>query len=101
MMGFDQKLGAFAAYLRQEERAPGTVDVYLCDAVRFSAWLGQRELNRDEYQRLLDTAFCRVSRDIVKLADVLGHSSINTTRIYLMTTGAGHAKRLEKLKLVT
>ena len=37
----------------------------------------------------------------MKLADILGHSSINTTRIYLMTTGAEHAKQLERLGLVT
>ena len=52
-------------------------------------------------RHLFASAFYKVCRDIVKLADVLGHSSINTTRIYLMTTGAEHARQLEKLGLVT
>ncbi len=52
-------------------------------------------------RHLFATTFYQVCRDIVKLADVLGHSSINTTRIYLMTSGAEHARQLEKLGLVT
>ena len=52
-------------------------------------------------RHLFATVFYKACRDIVKLADVLGHSSINTTRIYLMTTGAEHARQLERLGLVT
>ncbi len=52
-------------------------------------------------RHLFAATFYKVCRDIVKLADILGHSSINTTRIYLMTTGAEHARQLEKLGLVT
>ena len=51
-------------------------------------------------RHLFARAFYRVSRDIVKLADVLGHSSIETTRIYLISTGAEHAKTLARLGLV-
>ena len=39
---------------------------------------------------LFARTFCRVARDITKLSDVLGHSSIETTRIYLISTGAEH-----------
>ena len=52
-------------------------------------------------RHLFATVFYRACRDIVKLADILGHSSINTTRIYLMSSGAEHARQLEKLGLVT
>lgn len=45
--------------------------------------------------------FYRVSRDIVKLADILGHSSIETTRIYLLTSGAEHQRQLDRLGLVS
>ncbi len=51
-------------------------------------------------RHLYARAFFRVSRDLVKLADVLGHSSVETTRIYLATTGEEHAKVLNKLRLV-
>ena len=52
-------------------------------------------------RHLFATCFYRACRDIVQLADVLGHSSIETTRIYLLTTGAEHAKHLEQLGLVS
>ena len=52
-------------------------------------------------RHLFATAFYRATRDIVKLADVLGHSSVDTTRIYLMTTGAEHARQLERLGLIS
>ena len=51
-------------------------------------------------RHLFATVFYKTCRDIVKLADLLGHSSINTTRIYLMTTGAEHARQLEELGLI-
>ena len=38
--------------------------------------------------------------DVVRLADVLGHSSIETTRIYLMSTGKEYLRQLDKLGLV-
>ena len=52
-------------------------------------------------RHLFATTFYRACHDIVKLADVLGHSSVNTTRIYLITTGAEHARTLERLGLVS
>ncbi len=52
-------------------------------------------------RHLFATAFYQISRDIVKLADVLGHSSIETTRIYLRTAGEEHTQVLERMGLVT
>lgn len=52
-------------------------------------------------RHLFATAFYQASRDIVKLADVLGHSSIETTRIYLISTGAEHQRQLDRLGLVS
>ena len=52
-------------------------------------------------RHLFARAFYRVSRDIARLADVLGHSSIETTRIYLLTTSAEHERTLERLNLVS
>lgn len=39
--------------------------------------------------------------DVAKLADVLGHSSLDTTRIYLISTGQEHQRQLERLGLVS
>ena len=52
-------------------------------------------------RHLLARCFYRVSRDVAKLADVLGHSSIETTRIYLISTGAEHARTLDQLRLIS
>ena len=52
-------------------------------------------------RHLFARTFYRVCRDVAKLADVLGQSSIETTRIYLLSTGAEHAKVLEQLHLIS
>ena len=46
-------------------------------------------------------AFYRACKDIAKLADVLGHSSIETTRIYPLTSSAEHQRQLDRLGLVS
>lgn len=51
-------------------------------------------------RHLFATLFYRAYRDIVKLADILGHSSIETTRVYLISTGAEHAHCLDQLGVV-
>lgn len=52
-------------------------------------------------RHLFATVFYRACRDIAKLADVLGHSSIETTRIYLASSGEEHARQLDRLGLVS
>ena len=51
-------------------------------------------------RHLFARCFYQASHDVASLADVLGHSSIETTRIYLISTGTEHAKQLERLGLV-
>ena len=51
-------------------------------------------------RHLFARTFYNVQKDIVKLADLLGHSSVNTTRIYLLSSGEEHLKGLERLGLV-
>lgn len=52
-------------------------------------------------RHLFATAYYGAYKDIAKLADVLGHSSIETTRIYLLSSGAEHQKQLDRLGLVS
>jgi len=52
-------------------------------------------------RHLFATTFYGACKDIARLADVLGHSSIETTRIYLLTSGAEHQKELDRLGLVS
>lgn len=51
-------------------------------------------------RKLFARTFYGLEKDIAKLADILGHSSIDTTRIYIMTTGSEHRRKIEKLGLV-
>lgn len=51
-------------------------------------------------RHLFARTFYAIEKDIAKLADILGHSSINTTRIYITTTAAEHRKRMENMRLV-
>lgn len=51
-------------------------------------------------RKLFARTFYGIEKDIAKLADILGHSSIDTTRIYIMTTGSEHRRKIERLGLV-
>ncbi len=51
-------------------------------------------------RHLFARAFYSACRDIVRLADVLGHASVDTTRIYLISTGMEHARLVERLGFV-
>ena len=53
------------------------------------------------FRRLFAVTYYKASRDIARLADVLGHSSIETTRIYLTVSGADQARQLDRLGLVS
>lgn len=51
-------------------------------------------------RHLFAVSYYRVYKDIAKLADILGHSNIETTRIYLLTSGTEHRQQLERLGLI-
>ncbi len=51
-------------------------------------------------RKLFARTFYGLEKDIAKLADILGHSSIDTTRIYIMTTGSEHRQKIERLGLI-
>ena len=50
-------------------------------------------------RKLFARTFYGIEKDIAKLADILGHSSIETTRIYIMTTGSEHRRQIERMGL--
>lgn len=51
-------------------------------------------------RKLFARTFYGIEKDVAKLADILGHGSIETTRIYIMSTGTEHRRKLERLGLV-
>ena len=78
---------------------------------RTNVWREMKKLCRDanvnpskvfphNLRHLFARTFYGIEKDIAKLADILGHSSINTTRIYIVSTGEEHRRRMENMRLV-
>lgn len=65
-----------------------------------SAGVQESKVFPHNLRKLFARTFYTIEKDIAKLADILGHSSINTTRIYIMSTGMEHRRKIERLGLV-
>ena len=52
------------------------------------------------FRHLFARTYYNLQKDIVRLADILGHSSVNTTRIYTIETGEIHRRQMQKLGLL-
>lgn len=68
----------------------------LCESARVSP----SKVFPHNLRHLFARTFYRLEKDIAKLADILGHASINTTRVYIVTTGAEHKRRMEHMRLI-
>ena len=69
-------------------------------AVCRAAGVAESKVFPHNLRHLFARVFYRACRDVARLADVLGHSSIETTRIYLISTGAEHERQLSRLGLI-
>jgi len=69
-------------------------------ALCVSARVDPRKVFPHNLRHLFARKFYAIDHDIAKLADILGHSSINTTRIYIMTTSTEHRKQLNRMRLI-
>lgn len=78
---------------------------------RSNIWHAMKTLCRDagvnpekvfphNLRKLFARTFYEMEKDIAKLADILGHGNINTTRIYIIETGKEHRRKIEQLGLV-
>lgn len=68
----------------------------ICD----SAGVSREKVFPHNFRHLFARTFYSLKKDIVRLADILGHSSVETTRIYTMESGTEHRKQLQKLGLL-
>lgn len=68
----------------------------LCHAAR----VDKSKVFPHNLRHLFARTYYSVEKDIVRLADILGHSSVNTTRIYTMETGEVHRRQIERLNLL-
>lgn len=101
------------SYVKRKQITTGTIFVTRSGAPlnRSNIWSAMKKLCEaagvkaskvfpHNLRKLFARTFYGIEKDIAKLADILGHSSINTTRIYIMTTGTEHLRRIERLGLV-
>lgn len=51
-------------------------------------------------RHLFARTYYSIEKDLSRLADILGHSSVNTTRIYTIESGQTHARQIERLNLI-
>lgn len=65
-----------------------------------SANVARSKVFPHNFRHLFARIFYSLQKDIVRLADILGHSSINTTRIYTIETGEIHIKQIQRLGLL-
>lgn len=68
----------------------------LCEA----AGVSKDKVFPHNFRHLFARTFYSLQKDIVRLADILGHSSVETTRIYTMESGTEHIRQLQKLGLL-
>ncbi|XCP84626.1 tyrosine-type recombinase/integrase [Roseburia hominis] len=100
-------------YIRREKIATGSIFITRTGRPldRSNIWKMMKALCKDaevdekkvfphNLRHLFARCFYSADKDIAKLADILGHSSINTTRIYIISSGAEHRRRLDVLGLV-
>ncbi len=65
-----------------------------------SAGVSKDKVFPHNLRHLFARTYYSIQKDVVRLADILGHSSVNTTRIYTMETGEIHRQQIQKLGLL-
>lgn len=101
------------AYCKKQGKKSGAVFVTKNNRPmdRSNIWMEMKALCREacvdpakvfphNLRHLFAVTFYRLKKDIVRLADILGHSSIETARIYTATSGTEHTRALSQLNLV-
>ncbi|MBQ7045356.1 MAG: tyrosine-type recombinase/integrase [Clostridia bacterium] len=97
----EQKITTGAIFITRNGKVMSRTNIWremksLCEQAR----VNPSKVFPHNLRHLFARTFYGIEKDIVKLADILGHSSINTTRIYIITTGNEHRKRMENMRLI-
>lgn len=109
----DQLCIMLKRYIKEQEIKSGAVFVSrngnplnrsnvwkMLKAICEEAGVSKKKVFPHNFRHLFARTFYSLQKDIVRLADILGHSSINTTRIYTIETGEIHRKQLQRLGLL-
>lgn len=97
----EQKIMSGAIFITRSGKPMSRTNIWremksLCE----QAGVNPQKVFPHNLRHLFARTFYGIEKDIAKLADILGHSSINTTRIYIITTGDEHRQRMENMHLI-
>lgn len=97
----EQKIQSGAVFITRTGKPISRTNIWremknLCE----QASVNPKKVFPHNLRHLFARTFYGIEKDIAKLADILGHSSINTTRIYIISTGTEHRKRMENMHLI-
>ena len=97
----EQKISSGAIFITRNGKPMSRTNIWremknLCE----QADVNPQKVFPHNLRHLFARTFYGIEKDIAKLADILGHSSINTTRIYIITTGNEHRQRMENMRLI-
>ena len=97
----EQKIISGAIFITRNGKPMSRTNIWremknLCE----QAGVNPKKVFPHNLRHLFARTFYGIEKDIAKLADILGHSSINTTRIYIITTGNEHRQRMENMRLI-
>ena len=97
----EQKITSGAIFITRTGKTMSRTNIWremksLCE----QAGVNPQKVFPHNLRHLFARTFYGIEKDIAKLADILGHSSINTTRIYIITTGNEHRLRMENMRLI-
>ena len=97
-----RKITSGAVFRTRNDRALSRYQIWaeLKDLCKYAS-VSPEKVFPHNLRHLFATVFYRACKDIAKLADLLGHSSIETTRIYLVTSGMEHRQALDKLGFIS
>lgn len=97
----EQKISTGAIFITRSGKPMNRTNIWremkgLCE----QAGVTPQKVFPHNLRHLFARTFYQLEKDIGKLADILGHSSIDTTRIYIISTGNEHRKRMENMRLI-
>ena len=97
----EQKIKTGAIFITRSGKPMSRTNIWremkcLCE----QAGVNPQKVFPHNLRHLFARTFYGIEKDIAKLADILGHSSINTTRIYIISTGNEHRKHMEYMRLI-
>ena len=97
----EQKITSGAIFITRNGKPMSRTNIWremksLCE----QAGVNPQKVFPHNLRHLFARTFYGIEKDIAKLADILGHSSIETTRIYIITTGNEHRQRMENMRLI-